>query len=188
MYCLLTRNLSRQCFCFEALHVALFKYLTHLGLRTSNHGPCCAASSFNCAKGNAQHSCCCCSVCGGGGVGGGGCRNFAEFFIQKVCCLRTLQAQVQGKQLHYAHPVSPCTVVYLWMYVLWVAFSHCDQWLWSQTMCEYTDASLWSSVYHHILSICFTVRGRAAFQRSVSTDTKYYAFCVNDTKNVYSIT
>ena len=71
MYCLLTRNLSRQCFYFEALHVALFKYLTHLGLQTSNHGPCCAASSFSCAKGNAQHCCYCCSVCGWG-VGGGG--------------------------------------------------------------------------------------------------------------------
>ena len=74
-------------------------------------------------------------------------------FQQPCRTVYTIRIHIQGEKLHEAQPVFPCTVVYLRRCGLdSINVCHCDRWLRPRAVCQYTDASLSSSVYQHILN------------------------------------
>jgi len=63
----------------------------------------------------------------------------AQFSATSQNCLYNT-IHIQGEQLHEAHPVFPCTVVYLRRCGLdSINVCHCDRWLRPRTVCQYTD-------------------------------------------------
>ena len=114
-------------------HLRLFKFLASLGLQTSNLGQGGTASSV------VQKE----SPC--------------TIFLQQPCrtcranrCVALIPCECKPKG-------NNCITRILWslaqlytlMYVLQTAFCYCDQWLRPRTVCQCTDALLYSSVYRH---------------------------------------
>ena len=85
----------------EQSNLRLFKFLASLGLQTSNLGQCGTASPVVQKESP-------CTVF------------FFFFFLaalqnvsyKQVCSPHTMRVQAQGEQLHQAHLVIPCTVIY----------------------------------------------------------------------------
>ena len=86
----------------EQSNLRLFKFLASLGLQTSNLGQCGTASSVVQKK----------SPCTGFFFWFFFAATLQNFSYKKVCSPHTMRVQAQGEQLHQAHVVIPCTVIY----------------------------------------------------------------------------
>ena len=73
------------------------QFLASLGLQTSNLGQCDTASSVVQKESP-------CTVCFAA--------TLQNFSFRQVCSPHTMRVQAQGEQLHQAHLVIPCTVIY----------------------------------------------------------------------------
>ena len=94
------QRLSRQIFPpvnLEQSNLRLFMFLANLGLQTSNLGQCGTASSV------VQKESPCTFLFA---------VTLLNFSYKQVCSPHTMRVQAQGEQLHQAHLVIPCTVIY----------------------------------------------------------------------------
>ena len=78
-------------------NLRLFKFLASLGLQTSNLGQGGTASSVVQKESP-------CTICFAA--------TLQNFSCKQVCSPHTMRVQAQGEQLHQAHLVIPCTVIY----------------------------------------------------------------------------
>ena len=85
----------------EQSNLRLFKFLASLGLQTSNLGQCGTASSVVQKESP-------CTVFFSFIFSA----TLQNFLFKQVCSRHTMRVQAQGEQLHQAHLVIPCTVIY----------------------------------------------------------------------------